>query len=91
MNRKKAYKWVVERDQGICQLCGRRAVDVHHIIPAGMGGKRKDEMWNMISLCRTCHDEAHRSKEQKQRCMAWSMERYGSLVADYEKAKRGYR
>ena len=42
-----------------CELCGSRAVDIHHISPRGMGGsKQKDEIENLMALCRVHHDEA---------------------------------
>lgn len=43
-----------------CEVCGRRAVDVHHIHARGMGGDptgNKDVIENLMGLCRTCHDE----------------------------------
>lgn len=41
-----------------CELCGSRAVDIHHIDCRGMGGsKSKDEIENLMGLCRQCHLE----------------------------------
>ena len=43
-----------------CEICGAKAVDVHHIDNKGMGGsKTKDYIENLIALCRKCHDRAH--------------------------------
>lgn len=41
-----------------CEVCGTRAVDIHHIDCRGMGGsKRKDTIDNLMALCRPCHLE----------------------------------
>lgn len=42
-----------------CEVCGRRAVDIHHIESRGMGGsKLLDTPENLMALCRECHHEA---------------------------------
>ena len=39
-----------------CEVCGSRAVDIHHIDCRGMGGsKKKDTIDNLMALCRKCH------------------------------------
>jgi hypothetical protein len=39
-----------------CEVCESRAVDIHHIEARGMGGtKKKDEIENLMGLCRECH------------------------------------
>lgn len=41
-----------------CEVCGSRAVDIHHIDCRGMGGsKTKDKIENLMALCRSCHVE----------------------------------
>lgn len=41
-----------------CELCGNRAVDIHHINARGMGSsKDKDTIDNLMALCRPCHIE----------------------------------
>jgi hypothetical protein len=41
-----------------CEICGARMVDIHHIEARGMGGSReKDNIDNLIGLCRSCHVE----------------------------------
>jgi 5-methylcytosine-specific restriction endonuclease McrA len=41
-----------------CEVCGSRAVDIHHIDCRGMGGsKKKDDISNLMALCRSCHIE----------------------------------
>lgn len=86
---KALYEQSSERDEGICQLCGCRSVDIHHIIPAGMGRKRTNEIYNMISLCRGCHDKAHKTRQGKECCIDWSRERYGKEIDKLIMRKRG--
>lgn len=39
-----------------CECCPKKAVDIHHIKPRGMGGsKTKDLIENLQALCRECH------------------------------------
>lgn len=39
-----------------CEICGNRAVDVHHIEARGMGGsKHADYIENLQAVCRKCH------------------------------------
>ena len=57
---KQAYqqlrRTILERDGFRCQNCGmRQRLDVHHIIPRGRGGG--DQERNLITLCRTCHND----------------------------------
>ena len=41
-----------------CEVCGNRAVDIHHINCRGMGGsKNKDVIENLMGLCREHHLE----------------------------------
>jgi len=41
-----------------CEVCGNRAVDIHHIDCKGMGGsKMKDNIENIMALCREHHIE----------------------------------
>jgi 5-methylcytosine-specific restriction endonuclease McrA len=53
---KQLRKTILERDGWRCQNCGtRQRLDVHHIIPRARGGE--DHERNLITLCRSCHDE----------------------------------
>lgn len=51
------YFGIDEEDPFIpCEICGQRAVDIHHIESRGMGGsKKKDDITNLMALCRNCH------------------------------------
>ena len=39
-----------------CEMCGKKAVDIHHIRGRGKG---KNVISNLMSLCRDCHRKAH--------------------------------
>lgn len=39
-----------------CESCGKIPDEVHEILH---GSRRNFEQWNMIALCRTCHERAH--------------------------------
>jgi 5-methylcytosine-specific restriction endonuclease McrA len=48
----------VKDDFMCCEVCGGRMVDIHHIDCRGMGSsKNKDEIKNLMGLCRSCHLE----------------------------------
>lgn len=45
-----------ESDFIACEVCGAKAVDIHHIDSRKMGGtKSKDVIENLMALCRSCH------------------------------------
>jgi hypothetical protein len=47
-----------------CEVCGAKAVDIHHILCRGMGGsKEKDHIENLMAVCRTCHIKYGDKKE----------------------------
>lgn len=46
-----------EQDFIPCEHCGGRAVDIHHIKLRSQGGR--DEIKNLMALCRKCHEMAH--------------------------------
>ena len=51
-----AYFDYVVAEEIICEACGRPAVDVHHINGRGKG---KDEIKDLMALCRKHHLQAH--------------------------------
>jgi hypothetical protein len=56
-----------EQDFIPCIVCGERSADVHHLEPKGMGGsKEKDNIENLVALCRRCHDLCHNDKNFNQ-------------------------
>lgn len=50
-----------------CEICGSRAVDIHHIDARGMGGTKKaDTIDNLMALCREHHMEFGDKKDHKE-------------------------
>lgn len=50
---------VLQRDRWRCQRCGTASpLQVHHIQSRGRQGDDGEE--NLITLCATCHQDAHR-------------------------------
>ena len=47
----------IERDNGLCVLCGAVACEVHHIVFRSQMGT--SELSNLACVCRDCHNEAH--------------------------------
>jgi len=43
-----------------CEVCGRGAVDLHHIEPKQMGGTTRNYTTDdLMMLCRKCHSDFH--------------------------------
>lgn len=50
-----------------CEMCGKKAVDIHHIEARQSGGsKLKDNIENLMALCRKCHIHYGDKKQYKQ-------------------------
>jgi len=47
-----------EQDIILCEACGARAVDIHHID----NNRQNNNIKNLIALCRRHHNMAHSSK-----------------------------
>lgn len=56
---------VLIRDNYKCVFCGKRANEVHHIIPLSRGGTTS--MTNLVSVCLSCHNKRHRHLYRKRR------------------------
>lgn len=55
---RRVREFVADRDDGLCVWCGQAAWEIHHRLPARMGGSNLPwvhEPPNLVSLCRTCH------------------------------------
>jgi 5-methylcytosine-specific restriction endonuclease McrA len=55
----RARRRVLKRDKGACQMpeCGsKKRLNVHHIKPWSKASPLRFETYNLITLCRECHD-----------------------------------
>ena len=62
---KKLRKYVKDRDLYICQICGKQASEVHHIIKVEEDAEKAYDENNLISLCHRCHLLAEKGEIQK--------------------------
>jgi 5-methylcytosine-specific restriction endonuclease McrA len=60
-------KWRAVRDQvrararGRCEHCGDLAkLQVHHVVPVGIGGEELPDLDALVALCPACHAKEHR-------------------------------
>jgi ethanolamine utilization protein EutA (predicted chaperonin) len=53
-----------EEDWMPCERCGGRLIDIHHIF--GRIGALLNDIFNLIGLCRLCHNLAHAEKITKE-------------------------
>ena len=62
-----------EQDVILCEVCGAKAVDIHHID----NDRKNNDITNLIAVCRDCHFHAHGDK------IFWSKEIYQALHEKY--------
>ena len=74
-----------------CEVCGSLGVDVHHIVPRGMGGsKGKDTIENLIGLCRYHHDCAEGIREPKL-SNEYLTQKHAEFIENFKKENQGGR
>jgi len=50
-----------------CEICSSKAVDIHHIEARGSGGSiSKNNIENLMALCRICHIKYGDKKQYKE-------------------------
>lgn len=48
----------------LCEVCTKKpAVDIHHILGKGKYPELKDDIDNLIALCRECHEKYGQKKQ----------------------------
>jgi 5-methylcytosine-specific restriction endonuclease McrA len=63
-----------------CEVCGGKAVDIHHIDCRGMGSsKTKDKIENLMAVCRECHLEYGDKKQHIEFLKSKHNERLGNI------------
>jgi len=58
-----ARKACFERDDYTCRSCGQRGgtLNAHHVWPFQRWQEWKYEVWNLVTLCKLCHDNWHKA------------------------------
>lgn len=58
-----ARKACFERDDYTCRSCGQRGgkLNAHHVWPFQRWQEWKYEVWNLVTLCKQCHDNWHKA------------------------------
>jgi len=49
-----------------CEICGERAIDIHHIWARSIRKDLVNAINNIMALCRLCHTEFGDKKEQRE-------------------------
>jgi hypothetical protein len=50
-----------------CEVCGKKAIDIHHVEARGLGGsKEADNIENLMALCREDHIKYGDKKQYKE-------------------------
>ena len=62
----KSSEWKSLREKKLkanpnCEVCGKPAQEVHHLVDLKDGGERLS-MKNLVSLCKICHNKVHNKK-----------------------------
>ena len=62
-----------ESSKILCEVCGRLAVDIHHVVFRSKFGRNnkvaQDSIENLVAVCRRCHDDAHGPRQEYMRGM----------------------
>ena len=53
---------VIERDNNTCQISGKQAEEIHHIVYRSRGGN--NTAYNLISLSRYMHEQVHKNGKE---------------------------
>ena len=76
-----------EQDTPNCWACNQAVgVDIHHLIPKGMGGvknNRLNRIDNLFLVCRSCHTLAHKNKSKNEEYKQILLERIKLREAGY--------
>lgn len=62
----KTIRSITERDNGLCVRCGSPYIESvpHHVIYKSQMGK--GTVGNGVTICRSCHDEAHSKRSVRE-------------------------
>ena len=46
-----------------CEVCGAKAVEVHHLEPKSIAKAKENFIDNLIAVCRECHNQCHARRQ----------------------------
>ncbi|GGB43446.1 hypothetical protein GCM10011409_21320 [Lentibacillus populi] len=72
---KEVRQQVYERDRGLCQQCGRRGEEIHHVKFKSRGGR--GVFTNGLTLCHLCHKKVHMNGELTEYWLDFFTDYYG--------------
>ena len=90
----KGYRGILERDEHVCQYCGKKANTVDHVVPKSRGGSSSPV--NLVAACMPCNQKkADRTPEEAGmpllhpiRTARWRLlERFNTLAAGFHKRR----
>ena len=86
--------WGYEDLTPMCWGCNQAVgVDIHHLIPKGMGGvknNRLNRIDNLFLLCRRCHTTAHKDKQINEQYKETLLEKIKLKEAGFIWKKNGW-
>lgn len=67
-----------------CCLCGQRPVDAAHLLPKSEYPEHYTKEWNIVPLCRTCHDryDSDRGFRREQKKLVEIVKKHDILAAN---------
>jgi len=72
---KKVRQEVYEENNGLCQQCGGRGTEIHHVMPRGRQGRGVKT--NALLVCAPCHREIHQQPDLLQEWIKHYRSMYG--------------
>src|SRR5690625_446027 len=58
---KKVRKKIMKEENNCCQMCGKRATQIHHVMPRSRGGR--GVYTNGMAICNGCHTRIHKDND----------------------------
>lgn len=59
----KTRQAIIDRDEGLCRVCGRLGGQIHHVQPKG-SGKGRGVFSNGMLVCQSCHADIHKNNNK---------------------------
>jgi 5-methylcytosine-specific restriction endonuclease McrA len=67
-----------------CEVCGAKAVDIHHLDPRSTNKAKINLIDNLVALCRTCHDKCGSSWDFNEMTRLIHRKKLLSVKTDHE-------